>query len=410
MTKKKVSTKNAATLQQSKKEDATALSAELRKKMELLQRSEERYHKMVEEVEDYAILLLDVHGTIQNWNKGAAKIKGYTEAEIVGKNFRVFYLAEDRQRRLPEQLIDEAVRNGKAIHEGWRLRKDGTKFWGSIVITALHDDHGGILGFSKVTRDLTDIKAAGDQIREYARALEFQNKELQQFTYAAAHDLKEPLRKVQFYNSYILEYATERLDEKERSYLDHSIASVERMRKLIDDLLRYSEAASVAEKFESVNLNSIIEEVRLFYQESLPEGSVTLDLCHPAEIWGIPFQIRQLFENLIGNAVKYQDKSRPLQVNISCSSEYRPAGEERAPNTAIPFFKIRVRDNGIGFPSESGIQIFELFHRLHSRVDYPGTGVGLALCKKIVQNHRGLIEAIGRPGEGSDFIVFLPSR
>src|SRR6185312_15052517 len=172
---------------------------------------------------------LDRDGIVQNWNKGAERIKGYTEEEIVGKNFRIFYLPEDGEKKLPEQLMEQAVREGKALHEGWRLRKDGMRFWGSIVITTLYDEQGQIMGFSKVTRDLTDIKAATDQIKEYARELEFQNKELQQFAYAAAHDLKEPLRKVQFYLSAIVETLAEKIPDKEKTYLNNSVSSAERM-------------------------------------------------------------------------------------------------------------------------------------------------------------------------------------
>ncbi|HLI94389.1 MAG TPA: PAS domain S-box protein, partial [Puia sp.] len=113
---------------------------------------EQQYHLMIEEVEDYAILMLDPQGVIRNWNRGAEKIKGYTEQEIVGNHFSIFYPKEDREAGLPEQLIQRAAREGKAIHEGWRVRKNGTKFWGSIVITALHDEIGNIVGFSKVTR------------------------------------------------------------------------------------------------------------------------------------------------------------------------------------------------------------------------------------------------------------------
>ena len=119
---------------------------------------EDQYHKMVEEVEDYAILMFDSRGIIRNWNKGAERIKGYTEEEIVGHHFRIFYTKEDREAGLPEKLVNEAVTNGKAVHEGWRVRKDGTTFWGSIVITALHNEDGRVIGFSKVTRDLTERK------------------------------------------------------------------------------------------------------------------------------------------------------------------------------------------------------------------------------------------------------------
>src|SRR6476646_8265972 len=122
----------------------------LNSKMNSRERSEDRYYKMIAEVEDYAIILLDEEGIIQNWNKGAEKIKQYSEKEIVGKSFRVFYLPEERESNLPEKLMGKAAAEGKAIHEGWRLRKDGTKFWASITITALHDKDNSVIGYSKV--------------------------------------------------------------------------------------------------------------------------------------------------------------------------------------------------------------------------------------------------------------------
>jgi len=362
---------------------------------------------MIEEVEDYAILLLDRDGFIQNWNKGAEKIKGYTEKEIIGENFRIFYLPEDRENKLPEQLIEEAVSKGKAVHEGWRLRKDGTRFWGSIVITALHSQDQ-ILGFSKVTRDLTELKAATDQIKDYASELEFQNKELQQFSYAAAHDLKEPLRKIQFYNSSILQNAGEILPEKEKTYLQSSVNAAIRMSGLIDDLLRYSETSSVAGKFQPVDVIAILNELKDFYQDSLGDDEIKMELGGRLEVWGIPFQIRQLFENLLGNAIKYRQKDRPLIIRVSASKEVKRLHTEPGQNIIKSYFKIAVVDNGIGFESESGLKVFELFLRLHGRHEYPGTGVGLAICKRIVQNHKGTIEASGKAGEGATFTVYLP--
>src|SRR5690606_5601664 len=135
----------------------------MKKNTSSLKESQELYHKMIEEVQDYAILLLDRNGFILNWNKGAEKIKGYSEKEILGKNFRIFYLDHDRKSKLPERLIEQALQTGRAMHEGLRLRKDGTTFWGAIVITALHDENNNIIGFTKVTRDLTEKKIAEDQ-------------------------------------------------------------------------------------------------------------------------------------------------------------------------------------------------------------------------------------------------------
>ena len=179
---------------------------------EELKKSEERYHKMVAEVKDYAIILLDKKGIIQNWNAGAEFIKGYTAAEAVGKSFEMFYTQEDQKNRLPNKLLDEAARMGRVANEGWRVRKDGSRFWGSVVITALHDSNKEIIGFSKVTRDLTERKKAEDQSKEDAvelerknRALERVNAEISSFAYVASHDLKEPLRKIQTFASRIPE-------------------------------------------------------------------------------------------------------------------------------------------------------------------------------------------------------------
>ncbi len=142
-----------------KKEDArkAGVIVELEEKLKI---TEQRYSKMTAEVEDYAIILLDRDGTILNWNKGAQKIKGYAAKDIIGQNFRIFYLPQDRQSKLPEKLIEEAIINGRALHEGLRVRSDGTTFWGTIVITALHDDLDNVIGFTKVTRNLTEREAA----------------------------------------------------------------------------------------------------------------------------------------------------------------------------------------------------------------------------------------------------------
>jgi PAS domain S-box-containing protein len=391
------------------KNDFPDPSEMLHKKDTALKQSEDRYHKMIEEVEDYAILMLDREGFIQNWNKGAEKIKGYKEEEIVGQNFRIFYLPYDREKRLPEKLIHEATVNGKAIHEGWRLRKDGTQFWGSIVITALHEGDK-IIGFSKVTRDLTEIKIANDRIIEYTRDLEFQNRELQQFSFAAAHDLKEPLRKIQFYNTSILANTNNLLAEKERSYLQSSINAANRLSGLIDDLLKYSETALTSGKFEQVNVANVISEIVEFYNDLPNQVQIISILNDDIIIMGIPFQIRQLFENLINNALKYHSKERKPFVKISYNKVILNRPSIHDDGTDSNFHKISIEDNGIGFESEFAGKIFELFARLHGRQEYPGNGVGLAICKRIIQNHKGFIEASSNPGLGSVFHVFLPFK
>ena len=159
--------------------DLVLTSERLQESYKKLQRSEERHYRMINEVQDYSIILLDKEGHIETWSAGAEKIKGYTAGEILGKHFRVFYTPEDKKAQLPERLIEQTIREGKSAYEGWQMRKDGTVFWANVVLTALHDDTGEVVGFSKVTRDLTERKIAEDNLRSYAEKLEVKNNELQ---------------------------------------------------------------------------------------------------------------------------------------------------------------------------------------------------------------------------------------
>jgi PAS domain S-box-containing protein len=382
---------------------------DLKQKNEELRKSEERYHKMIDEVEDYAIILLDKNGIVQNWNKGAEKIKGYKEKEIVGKSFENFYLEEDRRSKLPYKLINQAREQGKAIHEGWRLRKDGSMFWGSIVLTALHDDENSIIGFSKVTRDLTNRKLAEDKLREYTSQLEFQNKELEQFAYAASHDMKEPLRKIHFYNSYISENTSHLLDEKSKEYLGRSINAVKRMSNLIEDLLTYSKTTSGADSFEQVDLNEVVNEILLHHREEFEQKKVRVMMGQLPVIPAISFQLKQVIDNLINNSIKYKHPDR--DVIISIRSELVSGSSMRKKNAEADklYHKISVEDNGIGFDPQYAEKIFEVFQRLNNLPGAKGSGIGLAICKKIMQNHKGFIEATGKEDAGACFELYLPA-
>jgi PAS domain S-box-containing protein len=369
---------------------------------------EEQYHRMVEEIEDYAILMLDNHGIIQNWNKGAQKIKGYSEKEIVGQHFRVFYTKEDREAGLPEKLVAEAVLNGKALHEGWRVRKDGTTFWGSIVITALHDENAQVIGFSKVTRDLTERKMAEDKLLRYARQLETQNRELQQFAYAAAHDMKEPLRKMQFFYSAIKDEGLESFSKTQQSYLERSADAAKRMQRLIEDILAFAKLSEQETNLEPVDLNEVVEEVSAFFSDSLNEIQASIVASALPVVQAIPFQIRQLLVNLVSNSIKYRDVARPLRVEVSGGVVFNPGLGGREGYLPTRFLKLQVKDNGIGFDPENADRIFDMFERLHGREAFEGTGIGLSICRRVMENHKGYIRASGNPGEGAVFEMFFP--
>ncbi len=355
---------------------------------ELLRQSEERYHRMITEVEDYAIILLDPEGNILNWNKGAEKIKGYESGEIIGKNFREFYLEEDRKKDLPGQLLNLAAATNKATHEGWRKRKDGSLFWGSIVITALHNTEGAIIGYSKVTRDLTEKKQFEDQIL-------MQNKQLEEYAYVASHDLQEPLRKIQTFSNLLKKDIAD--NEKALKNLEKINASAERMSNLIRSVLTYSRTEGGKELFMPTDLNEVVRHIEADFEVLLHEKKGRIVYSGLPVINAIPIQMHQLFSNLISNAIKFNDKA-PV-VSITSEPAQSPNADEHR-----EFVKLEIADNGIGFDQEFESKMFRMFQRLH---DKPGTGIGLALCKKIVENHGGTIRATSS-GNGSVFEVVLP--
>ncbi len=371
---------------------------------EELKKSEERYSKMAEEVQDYAILLLSTEGYILNWNKGAERIKGYHESEIIGKHFRKFYLPKDQQNRLPETLLREAAETGRAMHEGWRIRKDNTIFWGSIVITALHDADNNIIGYSKVTRDLTERKMAEDRMREYAKELEAQNKELEQFAYIASHDLQEPLRKIQTFTEILEKHIHD--ETLSRKYLEKISSAANRMSQLVRSVLDYSRLSVTDIVLEPVDLNPIFENIKTDLELQISEREVVIDDQKLPVVKGIPIQLQQLLFNLLSNAIKFSDKDPYITIR---SRSLQPKESEQYPGLqpGMDYSEIMIQDNGIGFDQKYAARIFTIFQRLHGQKTYPGTGIGLALCKKIVDNHYGHIRVESEPGKGSRFYIYL---
>lgn len=389
---------------------------ELEQRNHDLHQSEERYHMMIAEVQDYAIILLNRDGDIEDWNTGAEVIKGYTAEEIIGKNFRIFYTETDREQKLPEMLIDLAIRKGRAHHEGWRVRKDGTKFWGSVTITALHGINGNIIGFSKVTRDLTERKLAEDnlkhknvQLEEFNKELEVMNQELSSFAYISSHDLQEPLRKIQTFSTRILETDKNNLSEKGLDYFHRIIAAAQRMRALIDDLLAYSRTNTAERKYEPADLNAILKEVLVDLEATIEEKKAIIETGPLPVMNVIPFQFQQLLFNLLSNSLKFiRPGSTPyILIRAKVVPAEKVTGLQK--QIADTYHCISIADNGIGFYPAYQEKIFQVFQRLHGREEYAGTGIGLAICKKIADNHHGVIRAEGKHGEGATFFVYIPT-
>lgn len=390
---------------------------ELKEINQQLRQSEERYLRMTNEVEDYAIILLSREGYIENWNKGAEKIKGYTADEIIGRHFRLFYNQADQQHGLAERLIEEAVSNGKSTFEGWRVRKDGSTFWAYTVITALHNDRNDIIGFSKVTRDLTQRKLAEDRLKMYAEQLEQKNRELERsnselssFSYVASHDLQEPLRKIQAFGNLIQQRDVASLSDTSKDYFDRMVKAAIRMQNLIDSLLEFSRTTTARKNFENTDLNVLLDEVRKELGHRIEEKKAVIETAHLPTLTIIPFQFRQLLSNLISNSLKYAREGVTPVIEIK--ADYIKARDLNAKG-ALPgkdYFQFSVADNGIGFEQEYAEKIFELFQRLHGRNEYTGSGIGLAICKKIVENHHGFMRAESLPEQGATFYFYIPVK
>lgn len=379
-------------------------------KPSLLSQTGLHWDKVIAEVEDHAILLLGPSGTILTWNKGAETIKGYTAQEAVGQNFRIFYPAPDQQDGLPEKLIDRAVRSGKAIHEGWRVRKNGSFFWGSVVISALHNEKGDVIGFSKVTRDLTERKFSEDLLKQKNEELQRMNLELASFAYVASHDLQAPLRKIQAFASQLDKSEKEKFSPRGQELVMRIHRNAERMQELIRDLLSYAQLSSEERKIESVDMNELLSGVKKDLEDTIAEKGALIEASPLPFITGIRFQLHQLVMNLLSNALKFsKPDERPhivLTASVVKGSDIKLSfGESRK-----SYHHIAITDNGIGFDPEFSAKIFEVFQRLHSGTLYSGTGVGLAICKRILENHGGMILAESEANKGATFHVYLPAE
>ncbi|MCW3127244.1 MAG: sensor signal transduction histidine kinase [Bacteroidetes bacterium] len=384
---------------------------------ESLRKSEERYHLMVEEVQDYAILYLNREGIVENWNTGAEKIKGYKAKEIIGKSFSNFYTEEDKKSNLPRKLLAQAAEKGRAVQEGWRVRKDGSHFWASVVITAVHNEKNEVIGFSKVTHDLTEKKEYEDKLKKTASELEQKyidlekvNAELQSFAYISSHDLQEPLRKIQTLTSILLERETANLTASGQDLFRRIQVSALRMQTLINDLLAYSRTSTADREYKYVDLNKILEEVKTDLIEELQQKHATLEASGLCEVSIIPFQFRQLLHNLFSNSLKFSDPERPLHIEVKGEVAKGSTFDNDQLSRNTFYCHIRIADNGIGFEQQYEGKIFDLFQRLHEKDKYGGTGIGLAIVKKIVDNHDGVITASGVLGKGATFDIYFPMR
>lgn len=259
------------------------------------------------------------------------------------------------------------------------------------------------------TQDITEDFNKTQLIELRNKELEQNNKELTEFNHVASHDLQEPLRKIQTFISRIEDKEKDSLSETGKDYFEKILEASNRMRVLIDDLLQYSRTNRAEKKFETVDLNTIFSNAVSELSENITEKKAEINAEKLHKVQGIPFQLEQLFINLIGNSLKYSKTDVPAVVTITSKKIKASKAPKLNEKSKKEFIKIVFKDNGLGFEQEYAERIFLLFNRLHGKKDYPGTGVGLAICKKIVENHKGYIFAKGKLNEGAVFEVYLPA-
>ena len=355
--------------------------------LEKLRASEERFRVMVESVRDYAIFMLDGDGKVSTWNLGAERLKGYRADEIIGQHFRNFYLEADQRRRHPEYELQVARRDGRYEEEGWRVRKDGTTFWANVVITPLFDDEGRHLGFAKVTRDMTERRAALESLAASNEELHDTAEQTEEFLAVIAHELQSPVAAITGATDILVDY-WDRLDQAERrETLGRIAAGGERIRRLLDDLLTASrlDADTFTVALEPVAIADLID--RAVTEVSPVPDPIEVEGAEGIVVHADPTRVVQILTNLLTNALKYG--AAPYEIVA------RRAG---------PLVEIRVHDGGRG--AEPGLRerLFEKFAKTRTTT-VRGTGLGLYIVRELARKQGG--DAWYEPGHA--FVFSLPA-
>jgi PAS domain S-box-containing protein len=344
---------------------------------------------LVQAVRHYALFMLDVSGTIVSWNPGGVAVHGYEADEIIGQYYSVLYTEEDRESGVPETELRVAAAEGTADDTRWLLRKDGQKFWAEGISTAIRNRAGTVVGYAKVTRDATER-------RKLEQQLERSNDELQRFAYTVSHDLQEPLRTVRSYAELVARRYAGKLDHDADEFINFMVDAAGRMTQLLKDLLAYSQAGRPDRtKPEPTSAANILQWAIMNVDRLVKETGATITYDPLPMVEADQTQLSQVLQNLIGNSIKYRS-AEPPKIHITA-------------RRVDDYYEFSVIDNGIGVDEEHHERIFGVFKRLHGK-DVPGTGIGLAICRKIIESHGGRIWIESKLGQGSTLKFTLPAH
>lgn len=373
--------------------DKKQLEEQLFRINEELRESEEKSRLLINSVQDYAILMLNPEGMIISWNAGAERIKGYAAKEIIGRHFSVFYSREAIKNGFPQFELNQAIEKGRFEDEGWRIRKDGSAFWANVVLSPVYNSEKRLLGFAKVTRDLTE-RRRNEELMQKNQELVRINNDLDNFVYTASHDLKAPISNLEGLLMALEEdLGADRPQHAEvLTRMENALLT---FKNVIRELTDITQLQQEKDKPEDVNVLALIQEVKESLRESINASKAEI-IIKTTEFELLNYsrkKLRSILFNLISNAIKYADPKRTPLVQI---------------NTFVlenGNHLLSVSDNGLGIAANQQNKIFTMFKRAHTHVE--GSGIGLYLVKRILDNNGDRIVVQSEEGKGSVFNVYI---
>ena len=369
------------------------------------------YENLIDNL-NLAAFVIDNNKRVIKWNKACEAITGYRSDEMMGNDNHCSAFYSTKRKMLADIVLDKDFSNMSSLYESYEhhsfieggmqaynwftMPRTGKQLFLEINACPIKDRHGNVIAVLEILLDLSALKKTEDRLNMSVSDLQASNKELEQFAYVASHDLQEPLRTIISYTQLLKKRCAEKLDSDEKEFFGYIETGSKRMHELINDLLQYSRVSTRTFKSEYIDVYQLLAHVMDLFSVSIDETGtvVTFDNDFPP-IYGDRTLLQQLFQNLIGNGIKYRDPERLNKVHVSAITS----------NQKITFC---VEDNGIGIEEEFFDKIFVIFQRLHNREDYSGTGIGLSVCKKIVEQHHGEIWLESNPGNGTKFFFSLP--
>ncbi|MES2354051.1 MAG: CHASE domain-containing protein [Pseudomonadota bacterium] len=380
---------------------ANEMTGALKETNRTLRQSEERFRLLTSSVKDYSILLLDPNGFVLTWNEGAQRMKGYTEEEIVGRSFECFYLSEDSAAGKPQQTLDDAKITGKHEDIGWRQRKDGTRFYADVLLTAIRDDQNELIGFAKITRDITQEKHVEQELRSAMEEAKSASRAKSEFVANMSHELRTPMNAV-LGMTYLLGNST--LSNDQTKYLDMIRSSGQSLLNILNDILDFSkiEAGRMELSLAPFHLSDVLNAIATIMSVNAGEKDLELAIGVvpdvPQTLIGDAMRLQQILINLVGNAVKFTERG---EVSVLVE-----ALERKGDLVTIIF---RVRDTGIGMTSEQQARLFSPFTQADSSMTrrFGGSGLGLTICRRLIDLMDGTIEMRSQLDKGSEFCATI---